>query len=71
MYGKCHLKSASIDASFVKSRVVGAEKREAYKRGLIFLTIAGRAGWDTFIFLSSSSQADNFTPNVSFGTMVC
>ena len=64
-YGECHPKSAFIDLSFIKSHVVGAEKRVFYKRGRIFPTIV--TGWVALNLLSSSSQTDNSTPKVSFG----
>ena len=66
---ECHPKSTSIDASFVKNHVVGAEMEGAYKRGLVFPTIAGRVWWVAVIDWTSSSQAESSTPNVSFGTM--
>ena len=68
-YGEFHTKSASIDASFVKNRVVGVEMRGVYKRGLVFPTIAGRVWCVAVIDLISLSQAKSSTPNASFGTI--
>ena len=68
-YGECHPKSAFIDASFAKNRVVDAEMGGVYKKGLVFPTIAGRVWWVAVIVLISSSQAESSTPNISFGTM--
>ena len=68
-HGECHPKSASINASYVKNRTVGAEKRVAYMRGLVVPTIAGRVLWVAVNVLISSSKAESSTPNVSFETI--
>ena len=63
--GKCHPKSASVDASFVKNNFVDAENGGVYNSGLVVPVMGGRVGWFRAMRLVSSHHAPSSTARVS------